>query len=267
MAQSFKLKVLTLITKLSDRDTYKLAATELESIAGTLDNSSLPTFISCLLSTDSTDKPLVRKQCLHLLSILSALHPNSLSPFLSRILSYIARRLRDPDSSIRSQCVATVSSLASKFNKQPFSSSFLKPLSELFFTEQEFNAQIGSALCLAAAIDSAPDPEPGKLGRALLPKLERLLKSDRYKAKSAALVVMGSIIGVGGVRGYAGMGGLVKSLVGFLSSEDWATRKAAAEALGRLAVVERDAMAEFKSGCMKVFENRKFDKVKFSFIS
>ncbi|KAJ9140383.1 hypothetical protein P3X46_031037 [Hevea brasiliensis] len=262
MAQGLKLKVLTLITKLSDRDTYNLAATELESIAGTLDNTSLPTFVSCLLSTDSTDKPLVRKQCLHLLSTLSVLHCNSFSSFLPRILSYVARRLRDPDSSIRSQCVSTVSSLASKITKQPFSSSFLKPLSESVFTEQDLNAQIGSALCLAAAIDAAPDPEPGRLGRALVPKLERLLKSDGYKAKSAGLVVMGSVIGVGGVSGYAGMGGLVKSLVGFLSSEDWAARKAAAEALGRLAVVEKDAMAEFKSGCLKVLENRKFDKVK-----
>uniref|UniRef100_A0A2C9UJK7 TORTIFOLIA1/SINE1-2 N-terminal domain-containing protein n=1 Tax=Manihot esculenta TaxID=3983 RepID=A0A2C9UJK7_MANES len=244
MAQSLKLKVLTLITKLSDRDTYNLAATELESIAGTLDNTTLSTFISCLLSTDSSDKPLVRKQCLHLLSVLSVLHCNSLSSFLPRILSYVARRLRDADSSIRSQCVATVSSLASKI------------------TEQELNSQIGSALCLAAAIDAAPDPEPGRLGKALVPKLERLLKSDGYKAKSAGLVVMGSVIGVGGVRGYAGMGGLVKSLVGFLSSEDWAARKTAAEALGRLALVERDAMVEFKSGCLKVFENRKFDKVK-----
>ncbi|KAJ9163690.1 hypothetical protein P3X46_023330 [Hevea brasiliensis] len=262
MAQNLKLKVLTLITKLSDRDTYNLAATELESIAGTLDNTSLPTFISCLLSIDSADKRLVRKQCLHLLSTLAVLHSNSLSSFLTRILSYVVRRLRDPDFSIRSQCVVTTSSLASKITKQSFSSSFLKPLSESVFTEQDLNAQIGSALCLAAAIDAAPDPEPGRLGKALVPKLERLLKSDRYNAKSAGLVVMGSVIGVGGIRGYVGMAGLVKSLVGFLGSEDWAARKAAAEALGRLAVVERDAMAEFKSGCLKVFEKRKFDKVK-----
>ncbi|XP_065876638.1 TORTIFOLIA1-like protein 3 [Euphorbia lathyris] len=262
MAQNFKLKVLTLITKLSDRDTYKLAATELDSVAGALDNTTLPTFISCILSTDSTDKPLVRKQCLHLLSKLSLLHSNSLSPCLPKIISYIVRRLRDLDSSIRSQCVTTVSTLASKITKQPFSTAFLKPLSESVFTEQDANAQVGSALCLAAAIDSAPNPEPGRLGKMLVPKLERLLKSDSYKSKSAGLVVMGSVIGVGGVRGYGGLGGLVKSLVGFLSSEDWAARKAAAEALGRLAVVESDAMAEFKSGSLKVFESRKFDKVK-----
>ncbi|EEF52077.1 TORTIFOLIA1-like protein 3 [Ricinus communis] len=263
MAQNLKLKVLTLITKLSDRDTYNIAAAELESIAKTLENTTqLATYLSCILSTDTTDKPLVRKQCLCLLTALSIHHANYLSASLPKILVYITRRLRDHDSSIRTQCVATVSSLASKITKLPFSTAFLKPLSEAVFTEQEMNAQIGSALCLAAAINAAPDPEAGRLGKALVVRMERLLKSEGYKAKSAGLVVIGSVIGVGGVRDYGGIGGLVKCLVGFLSSDDWAARKAAAEALERLAVVERDDVAEFKCWCLKIFESRKFDKVK-----
>ncbi|KAB5524905.1 hypothetical protein DKX38_022654 [Salix brachista] len=264
MAQKLKLKVVTLITKLSDRDTYKIASTELEKIAESLDNTTLSTFLSCILSTDSNDKPLVRKHCLHLLSTLSALYSNSLSNSLPKILSYITRRLRDPDSSvIRSQCLAAITSLASNITKLPFSTAFLKQLSESVFTEQELNAQIGSALCLAAAIDAAPDPEEWRLGKVLVPKLERLVRSEGYKAKFAALVVVGSVIGVGGLRGIGGgIGGVVKCLVGFLSSEDWNSRKAAAEALRKLAVVERDGVAEFKSECLKVFENRRFDKVK-----
>ncbi|KAG6753042.1 hypothetical protein POTOM_043086 [Populus tomentosa] len=264
MAQKLKLKVLTLITKLSDRDTYAIASREIERIAESLDNTTLSTFLSCILSTDSTDKPYVRKHCLHLLSTLSNLYSNSLSSSLPKILSYITRRLRDPDSSIiRSQCLTAVTSLASKITKVPFSTAFLKQLSESVFTEQELNAQIGSALCLAAAIDAAPDPEPGRLGKVLLPRLERLVKSEGYKAKFAGLVVVGSVIGAGGVRGIGGgTGGLVKCLVGFLSTEDWNSRKAAAEALRKLAVVERDGVAEFKSECLKVFESRRFDKVK-----
>ncbi|CAN1183057.1 TORTIFOLIA1-like protein 3 [Linum perenne] len=262
MAQSFKMKVLTLITKLSDRDTYTSAADQLDSVAATLDGVTLPTFLSCILSTDSTDKALVRKQCLRLLSLLSLVHSNSLSSFLPKIITYLTRRLRDLDSSIRSECVAAVSSLSSNVTRPPFSSAFLKPLSEAVFTEQDLNAQVGSALCLAAAIDSAPDPDPGRLGKALVPRLERLLKNDTYKAKSAGLVVLGSVIGVGGVRGYCGMSGLVKCLTGFLSHQDWAARKAAAEALSRLAIAESDSVSEFKSDCLMVFEKRRFDKVK-----
>lgn len=48
----------------------------------------------------------------------------------------------------------------------------------------------------------------------------------------------------------------------FLSSDDWAARKAAAEGLAKLAVAERDGLSEFKAASLRTFENRKFDKVK-----
>ncbi|KAJ6672468.1 MICROTUBULE-ASSOCIATED PROTEIN TORTIFOLIA1 [Salix viminalis] len=62
-------------------------------------------------------------------------------------------------------------------------------LSESKFTEQELNAQVGSALC------SWVQNRGGRV-----PKLERLVKSEGYKAKFAGLVVIGSVIGVGGVN-------------------------------------------------------------------
>ncbi|XVF09200.1 hypothetical protein REPUB_Repub07fG0071500 [Reevesia pubescens] len=263
MAQPFKLKISTLLNKLGDRDTFSLAAAELDSVSRNLDATSLPAFLSCILSVDSSDKTGVRKQCVKLISVLAVTYPNSLPHFLPKILTSLLRRLRDPDSSVRSACVDAVSALSSNLTKCNFSPSFLKPLSDALFTEQEPNAQIGAALCLAAAIDGSPDPDPVRLGR-MLTKLEKLVKCDVFKAKAAVLVVIGSVIGSSGASnlGQGMMKGLVGCLIGFLSSEDWAARKGAAEALGRLAVVERDSLAEFKTGCMKVFEARRFDKVK-----
>ncbi|MBA0794237.1 hypothetical protein Gohar_018587 [Gossypium harknessii] len=263
MAQPFKLKVNTLLNKLGDRDTFSLAAAELDSIARNLDATSLPTFISCILAVDSSDKSGVRKQCVKLISVLAVTYPNSLPHFLPKILSSLLRRLRDPNSVVRSACVDAVSALSVNLTKCNFSSSFLKPLSDALFTEQEPNAQIGAALCLAAAIDGSPDPDPVRLGK-MLTKLEKLVKVEGYKAKAAVLVVIGSVIGSGGASnlGDEMMKALVGCLIGFLSSHDWAARKGAAEALGRLAVVERDSLAELKAGCMKVFEARRFDKVK-----
>lgn len=136
----------------------------------------------------------------------------------------------------------------------------LKLLSDALFTEQDTNAQVGAALCLAAAIDAAQDPDAGRLGRMEV-RLERLLKSEVFKAKAAGLVVVGSVIGSGAVDG-SGLKGLVSCLLGFLSSQDWAARKAAAEALWRLAVVEKDAVPEFKGKCLMIFESKRFDKVK-----
>ncbi|MBA0824767.1 hypothetical protein Goarm_021412 [Gossypium armourianum] len=263
MAQPFKLKVNTLLNKLGDRDTFSLAAAELDSIARNLDATSLPTFISCILAVDSSDKSGVRKQCVKLISVLAVTYPNSLPHFLPKILSSLLRRLRDPNSVVRSACVDAVSALSVNLTKCNFSSSFLKPLSDALFTEQEPNAQIGAALCLAAAIDGSPDPDPVRLGK-MLTKLEKLVKVEGYKAKAAVLVVIGSVIRSGGASnlGDEMMKALVGCLIGFLSSHDWAARKGAAEALGRLAVVERDSLAELKAGCMKVFEARRFDKVK-----
>lgn len=204
----------------------------------------------------------MRKQCVRLFAVLSEFHGNSLSPYLSKILSNITRRFRDPDSSVRSACVNSVAALSSNVTKPPFS-TFLKPLTDSLFSEQDCNSQIGAALCLASAIDASPDPDPVKLGK-LLPRFEKLLKCESFKAKPALLTLIGSVIGLDGAYGNGALKNLITSLVSFLSSEDWAARKSAAEALGKLAVVERDALAELKAGCLKTFESRRFDKVSVS---
>ncbi|KAM1080876.1 hypothetical protein EV1_015387 [Malus domestica] len=260
-AQNLKHRVFICLNKLSDRDTYSLAASELESIARTLDPASVPVFLSCIQSTDASDKSPVRRQCVQMITILSETHGDSLSPHLTKMLNSITKRLRDPDSAVRSACQTAVASLSCHVTKPSSFGSFLKPLTDALFTEQDPNSQIGSALCLASGIDAAPDPETSKLAR-LLPKLEKLVKCDGYKAKPAVLTLIASVIGSGGASGHGALRSLVPCLVGFLSSEDWAARKAAAETLLKLAVVERDELSEFKSGSLRTFESRKFDKVK-----
>lgn len=74
--------------------------------------------------------------------------------------------------------------------------------------------------------------------------------------------VFGSVIGVGlGLIGLR-LKNLVTCLVECLGSEDWAVRKAAAEAMGKVAAVERERLTEFKAGCLKTIEAKRFDKVK-----
>ncbi|XP_024027924.1 TORTIFOLIA1-like protein 4, partial [Morus notabilis] len=242
--QNLKHRVFTCLNKLSDRDTYGVASVELESIARDLEPSSLGAFISCIHTTDASDKSPVRKQCVRLLAVLSESHGDSLAPHLTKILSGVSRRLRDPDSAVRSACVDAVGALRCHVSKPPLS-SFLKPLSDALFTEQDQNSQIGAALCLASAVDAAADPEPARLAK-LMPRLEKLLKCESFKAKPALLTLIGSVIGAGGASGEVMLRNLVPCLVQFLSSEDWAARKAAAEALVKLAVLERDALSDFK---------------------
>ena len=78
-----------------------------------------------------------------------------------------------------------------KINHPPFS-SFLNPLSDALFKEPNLPAQIGVALCLASAIDTAPNSDPAKLVR-MLPKFEKLLKCKSFKAKSMLLMLIVSI--------------------------------------------------------------------------
>ncbi|KAH6799011.1 ARM repeat superfamily protein [Perilla frutescens var. frutescens] len=265
-ARDLKHRVLTCLHKLSDRDTHAAAASELESIARTLSADALPSFISSISATDSSDKSPVRRQCIRLVAVLSEHHGNSLASHLSKVLSAVVRRLRDPDSSVRSACVAASLSLSSQLTTPPFG-SISKPFIESLFMEQEANTQNGAALCLAAVVEGSRNPDAGSL-RKLMPRLEKLAKCESFKAKAAILALMGSVVGVEGVLSGGGkinrnvMKNLIACLMEFLSSEEWAARKAAAEGLMKIAVTEKDGLSEFKASCLKTFEAKRYDKVK-----
>ncbi|EPS68987.1 hypothetical protein M569_05782, partial [Genlisea aurea] len=262
-ARELKHRVLTCLHKLSDRDTHAAAAAELEYVARNLTADSLPLFLSSISATDSSDKSPVRRQCIRLIAVLSEHHGNSLSPHLSKLLSAVVRRLRDPDSSVRSACVAASLSLASQLTSPSFS-SITKPFLECLFIEQDPNTQCGAALCLAAIIEGSRDPDASGL-RKLLPRLEKLVKCESYKAKPALLALIGSVAGVKGLISESGKNAiknLILCVMEFLSSDDWAARKAAAEAMTKIAFTDKALLSDYKVSSLKSFESKRFDKVK-----
>ncbi|PIN18037.1 hypothetical protein CDL12_09293 [Handroanthus impetiginosus] len=255
-----KTRVNSCLNKLSDRDTLSMAANELESIAKSLPNDAFAPFLNCLSATDSSEKSPVRRHCVRLLGVLSTAHGDALSPHLSRMISAVLRRLRDPDSAVRSACVDAVSSITTHVNSPPFN-AILKPLVDALFHEQDLNAQIGSSLCLSAAVEAASEPDAAEL-RKLVPRALKLVKSDCFKAKPSLLSFIGSIVAAGCVKGKSLLSSVVSTVVEFLSSEDWAARKAAAEVLEKVAAAETKFAAEFKDSCVAALESRRFDKVK-----
>ncbi|KAL5974285.1 hypothetical protein ACLOJK_030949 [Asimina triloba] len=255
-----KQRVITCLNKLSDRDTHAIASSELHAIADALTHDAFSPFLSCISATDASHRSPVRQQCVRLLASLSAAHRDALAPLLPRMISgIVVRRLKDPDSSVRAACVDAIAAMASLITRPPFS-VFLKPLSEVLLIEQDYHSQIGSALCLAAAIEAAPCPDHAQLQR-LLPRLVKLLKSESFKAKPALLSLVGSIVAIRAASTAHLLGSLIPCLVEFLSSDDWGARKAAAEALTRAAHAERDLLTDIKPSCLPTFEARKFDKV------
>lgn len=257
--QDLKSRVISCLNKLADRDTLSVASTELDSIAKSLTQDSFSSFIGCIHNTDSSSKSPVRKQCVSLLTLLSESHGNSLSPHLSKMVSTVTRRLRDPDSSVRSACIAATSAMSTHITKPSFS-VLSKPLIELVLVEQDANSQIGGAMCLAAAIEAAPNPEAEQL-RKLLPRLGKVVKNDGFKAKAAVLGLIGSVVEVGGAKSKGVTEWLVPCVLECLTSDDWGTRKAAAEVLGKVAAVEKDLAAGYRSKCLAALGSRRFDKV------
>ncbi|KAJ0983828.1 hypothetical protein J5N97_002184 [Dioscorea zingiberensis] len=265
-----KQRVNQCLIKLSDRDTEAMAASELDSIARSLTPDVLPTFLSAISDTRPSDKTPLRRHSLRLISVISRSHsPGLLLPHLPRMLSAALRRLRDPDSSVRAACVEAVRSIAASHpDTGSLPAVLVHSLTDALLHEQDQCAQMASALCLAAAVDVAAG-SGGSSGsdlaeqlQRLVPRLLKLVRSNAFKAKPALISLLGSIAGAGGASTGTLLGVLVPCLVEFLSSEDWATRKAAAEALSRVALSERDLLGGFRSSCLSSFESRRFDKVK-----
>jgi hypothetical protein len=75
------------------------------------------------------------------------------------------------------------------------------------------------------------------------------------------LVLIRSVVAVGGASSRGVMNWLVPFLVKFLRSEDWTVRKAAAEALGKVASVEKDLASHHEVLCLDSLQNQRFDKV------
>ncbi|KAG6485094.1 TORTIFOLIA1-like protein 3 [Zingiber officinale] len=252
--------------KLSDRDTEAMAASELDAIAKGLTADAFPPFLSAISDARPTDKTPLRRHSLRLLSLLSHSHPASaVAPHLPRMLAAALRRLRDPDSSVRAACVDAFRSMAAA-HPPALAAVFLRPLADSLLHEQDLCAQISAALSLAAAVDAATastlDPDLAHLLQRLLPRLVKLLRSNAFKAKAALLSLLGSIAGAGGAATAQLVALLVPCLVESLASDDWTTRKAAAESLSVLALREKELLIGFRSSCITSFESRKFDKVK-----
>ncbi|KAG0470655.1 hypothetical protein HPP92_017355 [Vanilla planifolia] len=264
--EEMRQRVNLFMSKLSDRDTEAMAAAELESIARGLTADSLAPFLSAVSDTRPSDKTPLRRHSLRLLSVLThSLPPSALAPHVSRILSAALRRLRDPDSSVRNALVQVARSLAAASPPSVLVNALLRPLADALFLEQDLHSQSASALSLSAALDevilSTAADIHGFLNR-LVPRLVKLARSPAFKAKPAILALLGSAAAAGGISGDGALQALVPCLLEFLGNEDWAARKAAAEALTRVATVERDRLVGFKPSCLASFEGRRYDKVK-----
>ncbi|XP_062115279.1 TORTIFOLIA1-like protein 2 [Humulus lupulus] len=268
-----KHRVVVALNKVGDRDTYQLGVDELEKIAHSLTPDGILPFLSCILDTDSEHKTALRKECVRLMGSLLRYHPPQLiAPHLSKMVTTLLKRLKDPDSVVRDACVQTVALMASKFSDIDSDGdaavdvdgrlfvTLVRPLFEAL-GEQNRQVQCGSALCLAAVIDNTHNPPLSLLQRMLL-RTTKMLKNPHFLAKPAIIELNRSIILAGGAPTQNILVTAMGSIQESLKSNDWSTRKAASLALAEIASSGASFLGSLKPSCVRSLESCRFDKVK-----
>lgn len=220
--------------------------------------------LNCLFDSSTSDpKPSVKKESIRLLSVVCGSHPDLVSTHLVKIIAHIAKRLRDSDSGVRDACREAIGSIARVYVKgdgeNGVVSLFVRPLFEAM-GENNKGVQVGAAMCLGRVVECPETPLVSSLQK-LSPRVCKYLNSPNFFAKSALLPVVGSLSQVGAITAQS-LEPLLQSIHECLSSSDWATRKAAAEALTALALHSSDLVKDGAASTLTALEACRFDKIK-----
>ncbi|KAG1347324.1 putative Microtubule-associated protein TORTIFOLIA1 [Cocos nucifera] len=294
-----KSRILSALSKLSDRDTHQIAVDDLEKIIRTLPSDGVPMLLNSLLHdpsphTDTNSRQINivgRRESIRLLALLCSFHPDHASAHLPKIIAHLVRRLKDPasDSSVRDACRDAAGSLAALYlrpstaanpedtstaasgggSSSPVVSLFVKPLFEAM-GEQNKAVQAGAAMCLAKVVECAGGGGHGEGRRSamggaafqrLCPRICKLFGGQSFLAKGALLSVVSSLAQVGALIPQ-NMQQVLQSVRECLENSDWATRKAAADTLSVLSSSPRHLIADGAAPTIAAIEACRFDKVK-----
>ncbi|GAU20523.1 hypothetical protein TSUD_130810 [Trifolium subterraneum] len=273
-----KHKILTSLSKLSDRDTHQIAVEDLEKTIQSLSSDAIPMILNCLYDAVSDPKPSIKNESLRLLSFVCSSHQHSAAPHLPKIISHIIKRLKDTDSASRDACrdcfgAISVIYLRTENNGSSGSNSslvglFVKPLFEAM-GEQNKAVQAGAAVCMAkmveatAAVNDGGDVAVVPVGafQKMCPRICKFINSPNFLAKAAILPVVSALSQAGAIAPQS-LEHLLPSIHDCLSSNDWATRKAAAETLCSLALHSSSLITDKTAPTVALLETCWCDKIK-----
>ncbi|XP_071725813.1 microtubule-associated protein TORTIFOLIA1-like [Rutidosis leptorrhynchoides] len=271
-----KQRILTLISKLSDRDTHQIAVEDLEKIIQTLSPDGITMLLNSLYdaTNDNNNKPAVKKESIRLLYYVCATHTELASTHLIKIIANIVKRLKDTDSGVKDTCRDAIGQLSCLYlkgengvaventnnnNSGSVVTLFVKPLFEAL-NDQSKGVQAGSAMCLAKMVEMASDP-PILAFQKLCVRICKYLNNPNFLAKAALLQVVSSLSQVGAISPQ-GLEPLLQSIHDCLTNSDWATRKAAADTLNALALHSSNLITGKTGPTITALEACRFDKIK-----
>ncbi|XP_030542922.1 microtubule-associated protein TORTIFOLIA1 [Rhodamnia argentea] len=255
-----KQRILTSLSKLSDRDTHQIAVSDLESTIQSVSHDAIPMLLNCLFDSCNDSKPSVKKESIRLVTVLASSHPDYTFSHLTKVVAQLSRRLKDNDSGVRDACKDAVGALSTQYlRNEGVVGLFVKPLFEAM-GEQSKGVQSGAASCLAKVVECAADP-PVPAFQKMCPRICKLLNNPNFLAKAALLPVVSNLSQAGAIAPQS-MESLLQGLHECLGSADWATRKAAAEALTALALHSSDLITDGAANTITALEGCRFDKIK-----
>ncbi|KAI7727245.1 hypothetical protein M8C21_033373 [Ambrosia artemisiifolia] len=232
-----KHRIITSISKLSDRDTHQIAVEDLEKIIQTLTPDGTTMLLNSLYdATSDSNKPAVKKESIHAcrdaIGQLSGLY-------------------------LKGEVGENVGSVVSLF---------VKPLFEAL-NDQNKGVQAGAAMCLAKMVEMAADPPVSAFQKMCL-RICKYLNNPNFLAKAALLQVVSSLsqlsivkMNVGAISPQ-GLEPLLQSIHDCLTNSDWAARKAAADALISLALHSTNLITGKTGPTISALEDCRFDKIK-----
>ncbi|KAK9838021.1 hypothetical protein WJX74_009868 [Apatococcus lobatus] len=268
-SQKQKDRALTALNKLGDRDTQKNAINELTFMTREADADSVSTLVSCICSGGPERKVSARKESVRLLAELCT--PNCPAyqtvlqrPLLPKVITFLKARFKDTDTSVREVTANAFGLIASHLaaiqspssTGDTSSNPVLRAIFEsLGAREKEVNMSASQAL--ARVVDSTP-PITAALWKQLLRWLNTpFAEGNQYliaaianlgpdNSQPCGLIMGGydsvihfltAIVGSATTPTSGGSG-----LAAALSSSEWPTRRAAAEALQAVAMAFGPAM-------------------------
>ncbi|KAK8527250.1 hypothetical protein V6N12_054471 [Hibiscus sabdariffa] len=258
-----KQRILTSLSKLSDRDTYQIAVEDLENVIQSISPDSLPMLLNCLFDSSNDPKPAVKKESLRLLSMLCNCHGELAASHLTKIVAHIVKRLKDGDSGVKDACRDSIGALSGQYLKGENGGTvvglFVKPLFEAM-CEQNKGVQSGAATCMAKMVECAANP-PLAAFQKLCPRICKLLNDQNFMAKASLLSAVASLSQVGAIAPQS-LDALLQSIHECVGSTDWVSRKAAADALSALALHSSNLVADRASSTITLPEDCRFDRMK-----
>eukprot|EP00257_Ricinus_communis_P026398 XP_025013812.1 microtubule-associated protein TORTIFOLIA1 isoform X2 [Ricinus communis] len=266
---ALKQQILLSLSNLADHDTHQVALQDLYSIIYSVSSNTLPLLLNSLYScsSDPITKSKVKKDALDLLSLCCRVHHDIKLPRLTTIITHIVKMLKDSDPGVRNACCEVVGVLSGLHLKgregvRGTVELFVRPLFEAM-RQQNKVVQLGAAMCMAKMVEfSMEEDMPVGAFRQLFPWVCKLLGRQNFHAKAAMLSVVENLSQVGAIAPQ-GLEPLLQSIHDCLGSTDWATRKAAADALSALALHSSSLITdEVASSTLTVLESCRFDKIK-----